>query len=125
MVASSVEFDRIYTFLRNELPRSFNSGAASEGAFGVSEEFDDDLVVSFLMTYDEFNLSVPKAIQNFLAGLSQEWTVFGSFQIASPFSPDGRVNPCPRFAVTRRAIQGDTDMAILKNRLGQELTASA
>ena len=115
------EFDDLHRFLSEQLPKQFNRDCVDDESFGVGEEVDDDLIASFLMTYDQFNQRVPLAIQTFLHSLRLEWTVYGSFGIKHPFNTDGTLNPSPRFTVTRSSISGEVDMRNLESRLGPEL----
>jgi len=107
------EFDSVYTFLAHDMPLLFNSHKAIEGSFVVNPNIDDEPIASFLMTYDEFNLDVPQAIQGHLQGLSHDWLVIGSFNITDPISADGLVTKSPAFRVTKHHIIGDTDMNAL------------
>jgi hypothetical protein len=115
------EFDVLYHFLLERLPKSFNRAWVNNESFSVGVELDDEPVASFLMTYDQFNMDVPLAIQTFLKGLSFDWIVFGSFGIKTPFNPDGSMNWSPRFSVTRSDLTGEVDMQQLEARLGSEL----
>jgi len=119
------EFDLLYSFLSNELPKLFNTPGMKPGRFGVSEEFDEgETIASFLIPYDAFNPKIPTAIQEFLCALQHDWVVCGSFDIHNPFNPDGTLNPSPRFTVTRKGAAGDLDVKLMQQRFGSSLRGS-
>jgi hypothetical protein len=119
------EFGRLYRFLLEELPKHFNKTTLEPKHFGVGDEFDEgEFVSSFLMPHDAYNDSIPAAIREFLRTLEYDWAVYGSFDIVEPFAPDGRLNPSPRFQVTKLAISGDTDIDSVRRRYGATLRNS-
>ena len=122
MLKQEDEFDRLYRFLLESLPLHFSTRNLPEGAFGVGYEFDEDeFIASFLMPHDSYTDAVPLAIQEFLQTLEYDWTVYGSFDILEPFAPDGKLNPSPRFEVTKSAVHGDTDIRAVRERFGASL----
>ncbi len=119
------EFERLYRFLLEELPEHFSRTTLEPDHFGVGNEFDEgEFVASFLMPHDAYNDRVPAAIREFLKTLEYDWAVYGSFDIVEPFAPDGRLNPSPRFRVTKRTISGDTDIDSIRRRYGVALRNS-
>ena len=126
LISQEQEFDLLYSFLWNDLPKFFNTPGVRPERFGVSEEFDEgEAIASFLIPYDIFNQRIPAAIHEFLCTLQNDWIVYGSFDIHSPFSPDGSLNLSPRFIVTRKGCAGDLDVVLLQERFGKSLRGSA
>jgi hypothetical protein len=115
------EFELVYRFLQNQLPMSFNSQDSSLDNIRVNEEIDDDPHASFLMTFDEFNSSIPKTIQAFLLNMDLKWIVTGSFDIRNPFDASGKVITGPSFQVSKSSVSGDLDLAKVISHWGLEL----
>jgi hypothetical protein len=121
MSVEIMEFERLIGFLEEVLPDYFLEGGARRRNIVVAEGYNGDLIASFLITYDQFSMGVPKAIQEFLRELSLPWKVIGSFDISDPISPKGEITSSPCFEVSSKTISGSVDMELLLKRWGTRL----